>query len=324
MSSEIFKESEAASDIADRSTAKVPPVVSQAVPQELAHHSAGPHTRSLSPGYGGIVVNPIIKAEFRRWRARPLTYLAIVAVALAGIWYTLSYRTELEQFITSQQGMGADKWGRFGVRMIDLIVRPSTIIPLLMVWRALVSFRPSGLYQPFRTTFLTPGEFLWGIVTIPFIVSLLVIMLYTGIRLLPEGSLMFYYSSSPEIRVERMIHPFWVAFGVLFEGASNGAVICLAALYFGLLFKARMEALVPIIGFLLLLQSGHAIYDINDDTKRAFTAWLMERMTGEGDLTQNMTFAHLSQYLITGLPKLALCFVFWALTTWHLRERDMP
>jgi hypothetical protein len=283
--------------------------------------------KPLSPGYAGVVINPIIQAEFRRWRARPITYLAIVAVALGGIWYTLSYRTELQQFITSQQGMGADSWGMFAVRMLDLIVRPSTIIPLLMTWRALVSFRPSGLYQPFRTTFLTPGEFLWGIVTIPFIVSLVVLVLYTGIRLLPDGSsgsLMVYYSVTPEMRADRLVPPFWSAFGILFEGAANGAVICLAALYFGLLFKARMEALVPIVGFLLLLQGAQAWYYVNEAQQRTFTNWFVLRVTGDTDISTHALLVYLSQYLVVAIPKLALCFVFWALTTWHLRARDMP
>jgi hypothetical protein len=297
---------------------------STAIASEHSEGLAHNHPEPLSPGYAGVVINPIIRAEFRRWRARPLTYLAIVALAFAGIWYTLSYRSDLQQFVTAQPGIGSSMWGQFGLRMVDLIVRPSTIIPLLMTWRALVSFRPSGLYQPFRTTFLTPGEFLWGIITIPFAVSLLVIMIYTGVRLLPEGTLLLYYSVTPEMRAEQLVHPFWAAFGVLFEGAANGAVICLAALYFGLLFRARPEALVPIVAFLLVIQAGQAFYYVNEANNRTMTTWVVQLLTGEEDPMKHVTLAAMSQYLAMGVPKLGLCFVFWALTTWHLRARDMP
>lgn len=269
----------------------------------------------LSPGRAGRVFNPLVKAEFRRWVARPLQYLGIVAATLAGI-ILLYYQSSA---LTAVFGM--TPVGQFLRHLTLLIARPSTIVPLLMVWRALVSFRDGGLYRPFHTTFLTPGEFLWGIITIPFLVSFAILVAYVGAVLMPaqiEG----FYAFEP---VQRGA---WVGaiplriFLVLFEGAANGAVICFLALYVGLRGGATLAALFPVLIGVVLIQALQAVHFLFEADVSFWVSVHVLRPVLPATWVDESIIRESARLLVPAFPKLLACVVLWMLTVWHLRLRD--
>jgi len=265
----------------------------------------------VSPGAAGRVFNPIIIAEFRRWRARPFTYLSMVLVVFAGLvsLYQIKQGAFAAMAMRAGNVVGVD-WVQYGMNMINLVFRPSTILPLMMVWRALVSFRDGGLYKPFRTTFLTPGEFLWGIVTVPFLMSAVILVIYTGAVLAP--SMIEMHFAQPADR-----RNWWAAInvlGILFEGSMNGALICFVAMYFGLRGGARLGALFPVLAAVLVIQSAQAVgYTLSPRINGLFMG-----RTGEGWTLLQRTW----QFWVFGTPKVLLAAVFWWLTTRHLAKRD--
>lgn len=316
-------------------------------------------SRILSPGVAGSVFNPVVMAEFRRWKARPITYIGIVLLVLFGIslphlgdnWsFTRMIEGGLSRFFDwgPQAPIAAASedilvnWRVFSDTMVRLLIRPSTILPLLMVWRALVSFRAGGLYRPFRTTFLTPGEFLWGIISVPFAAAALILVFYVGYMLGPDviGA---YNRMPPDLRG---IHPFYHLLMILFEGAANGILICFVALYIGLRLNARLLALGPVIAVIFLIQVPHALFFAAPDVRQFFgnlpdqwlhlteglRAWLIHMGIGV-DPAAFETFRHGPSsvlpvlqrywtYLASGIPKIALAMVFWGLSKHYLRERD--
>ncbi len=289
----------------------------------------------LSPGFEGRVFNPIVVAEFRRWRAKPFTYLGIVLLTLLGIVLLYLSKSPTAPFgldhpvllkVTSDLAglrarfaelFGTGRGKGYADRMVDLVFRPSTILPLLMVWRALISFRDAGLYRPFRTTFLTPAEFLWGMIAVPFFVSALLLVVYTGGVLAP--GIMESYA-----RVEAwQPHPMIYIAGILFEGSLNGALICFVALFFALWFRVRWSTLVPVVAAILLMQ-GLQVWFMNLNPK--LVAWVAAQLTGgipgdpfaEPTGIQNLasrirTSRHLFFLYSSGLAKLVLCIPLWAL-----------
>ena len=315
-----------------------------------AFAAAGSSTRpadSLSPGAAGTVFNPIVWAEFRRWRARPFTYIGIVLLVLVLIILNRKNPNFLIDLLRSinlfPTGAAATTKPALLLQwMLQLLIRPSTLLPLLMVWRALRSFRKDKMYKPFRTTFLTPGEFLWGIISIPFLVSAAVIVFYTGWVLTP-GLIDTY--SRPNMFSERL-HPYWTIVGVIFEGGLNGAAICFVALYFGVRFNARLSSMLPVFLFVLIIQASHAVTfvyarEIGDFFERlpvhsieaiSDSARFLVRLglpISASAVDWLATFVEralfyleqLWRYLVPGIFKLGVCLFFWALTkSWMLGD----
>ena len=315
----------------------------------------------------GFVMNPVIVAEFRRWKARPLTYLLFSLLTLGILVYLHKTRTgglfvtsvfeNIDKLTALFNGVlgtdvipeltpllpaGGVGGGFIALRFIDnmcrLVLRPSTLIPVMMVWRAICTFRKDQMYRPLRTTFMTPGEFMFGVIAIPFLVSALIIMFYTGLFLAPriiEG----YFSMSPENRLEYTVHPLFTLSGILFEGCLNGAVICFVALYFGLRFNGRLTALVPVILFILLIQLISAmVFNLSSnfddhvtmflDGYRKFTevmGWKFDPslydMT-KWELIPNRYRAMFWVYGLSGTVKLVLCALLWQLSASHLKHRE--
>lgn len=268
-----------------------------------------------SPGSRGKVFNPVVRAEFRRWRARPFTYLGMVLVVLGAIVYAYQARgTGGLAFLA-----GGNRWLQLLNTMISHIVRPSTILPAMMVWRALVSFRPMGLYQPFRTTFLGPGEFLWGVIAVPFFVSALILIGYTGFVLSPQF-VQAYFSQEPGVIDWR---PVLTVAGILMEGSLNGALICFVALYLGLRTNARLWALFPLIAVIIAIQAAQSALSIpplSTWLASDFRSWLYTRISD--DPRRGFAFFTFSLYLVVAIPKLILCLVAWRMTTRFLRKAD--
>lgn len=276
-------------------------------------------TGPLSPGRAGRVFNPLVRAEVRRWMARPVQYLGIVAVAVAGIVLLYWQNDYVTLAFTWLFGGGA--LASYLRQLTLLIARPSTIVPLLMVWRALVSFRDGGLYKPFHTTFLTPGEFLWGVITVPFLVGFGILVVYVGAVLMP-AQLEGFYATPPEFR-----GPEWYAipvriFLILFEGAANAGVICFLALYLGLRGGATLAALFPVLVGVVAIQAMQAAFFLYEVDLHAYLVqnylrhWLPAEMLHQSLVRESL------RALLPAFPKLAACVVLWMLTTWHLRLRD--
>ncbi len=292
----------------------------------------------LSPGTKGRVFNPIVVAEFRRWRARPFTYLGMVLITLAGLslmyharsagagsiffsissagWFgNLMELMKLRGVAAPGAGTGG-KIAQFAGYLLLLILRPSTLLPLMMVWRALVSFRDAGLYKPFRTTFLRPDEFLWGMIAVPFCVSALILIFYTGAILSP-GLVRAYHMYPPTMSSP---HPYFQIIGILFEGSLNGALICFIALYFGVRSHVHLSALFPILLAVLLIQSAHACAYQFGVMQIIMDKWI--EVPQQEWTPAFKTLYRNALYLITGTPKLILCVIFWWLTTRLLITRD--
>lgn len=273
----------------------------------------------LSPGRAGRVFNPLVRAEVRRWMARPVQYLGIVAITLAGI--VLLYWQNDYVTLAFTWLFGGGPLASYLRQLTLLIARPSTIVPLLMVWRALVSFRDGGLYKPFHTTFLTPGEFLWGIIAVPFLVGFVILVLYVGAVLMPD-QIEGIYATPPDFRgVGWYAIPLRI-FLILFEGAANAGVICFLALYLGLRGGATLAALFPVLVCVVALQAAHALFFMYEAELHAHLVqaylrhWLPNEMLHSPGVRESL------RALLPALPKLAACVVLWMLTTWHLRLRD--
>jgi hypothetical protein len=257
---------------------------------------------TLSPGAAGSVFNPLVAAEFRRWRAKPLQYLSMVLVVFAGICYLYFNHQSLIQFPLT--------WSRevtlYFESLVRLLVRPSTILPLMMVWRAIVSFRDGGMYKPFRTTFLTPGEFLWGVIAVPFLLSGLLLVLYTGWVLGP-GIIERHNVFAPDARNG---HPLVLIAGILLEGSLNGAMICFIALYFGIRGEGRLTALMPVLALTLLVQALQAGLYVRSWEFLEFGRRFAAHRHGP-------LLVQLWPYLIQSAPKLVMAAAFW----WATRRR---
>ncbi|MGF1572439.1 MAG: hypothetical protein ACFCU1_05140 [Sumerlaeia bacterium] len=306
----------------------------------------GTTEEGLSRGPGAKQFNPLLLVELRRWRARPLTYSLFVIIAFAGIMLNryVNASTQdsilvtiglqfpnpdvLSNFTENNKGliqglpffgellaeylMGFNNLNYLLHTYITLLLRPSTIIPLLMVWRALITFGQSGYYKSLRMTFLHQRDFIWGIVTIPFWISAVILVLYVGIILSPNLA-MRYYAISP---TDRFIHPIWTISGILFEGATNGALICFLALYLGLRNGATLLNIFPVLLFILIIQFIMAIYlvqpqFINDLILPAPDDW---RLNNEEVPVLYRGLLSIKTFLVMGIPKLVACVVLYQLT----------
>jgi len=306
----------------------------------------------LSPGVYGRVFNPIVAAEFRRWRARPVTYMGMVLATFLGICFVYFGRGGLplgvdhpflaavtaatvkmrEWLLSPLPATGS--WRGWGNQYLNLILRPSTILPLMMVWRALVSFRDGGLYRPFRTTFLSPSEFLWGMIAVPFFAGALLLTIYTG-GILGPGIVTGYHSRPPGYPGSPP-HPVVQVAGILFEGGMNGALICFVALYCALLWNARPAALVPVVLCVLALQAAQCAYQLS--ASRAFVAVFGLLSGGAPEdpfapptpaqrlLMSARAYENLFFLFSSGIAKLLACLALWPLCRLQLRrtEDELP
>jgi hypothetical protein len=265
--------------------------------------AAGPK-QILSPGPSGSVFNPVVWAEFRRWRARPITYSLMTLLTVLAVGYLYAAQRDL-------LAGAASRWEQYLHILVRLVIRPSTIVPVMMVWRALVSFRDGSFYEPFRTTFLTPGQFLWGIVAVPFFVSAVILVGYTGIALAP-GVLESYFAITPE---RRTLAYFAVLPGILYEGSLNGILICFIALYFGLRGGAYLDSLMLVILFILGLEALQGIGHLNHYQLREYIPEV------DHEFLQR-TFEGLWMYVLMGTPKLILSVLFWSLAVRVVHTRE--
>jgi len=308
-------------------------------------------TEPVSPGYAGKVWNPILWAELRRWRARPVTYSAFVLVALAGIIANYYASVNQSSILSSLGLLFADPQvfskslieyrNQYGVpgflevpynmlasfnninylmeRWVSLILRPSTILPLLMVWRALVSFRSSDFYGSLQTTFLRPRDFLWGIVGIPFWISAIILILYTGLVLSPR-LVSSYYQIAPD---RRLVHPLWQIMGILFEGGLNGGMICTIALFFGLRWKARLSNIMPVLLMVFFVQFIQGIYITKNHAINTFFFENLYQIPPR-DLTETQAVLRSTLiYLMMGTPKIFVVILFWYLSAREIRKQAM-
>lgn len=305
----------------------------------------GTSPEGLSRGAGAKQFNPLLLVELRRWRARPLTYASFVIIALAGILLNRYFNQTAQTTILATVGLQFPSpdvfsrmiesheqsflWLPFGKEFADylkgfsnlntllhtyisLLLRPSTVIPLLMVWRALFTFRQSGYYGALRMTFLHPRDFIWGIVTIPFWISAVILVLYVGIVLTPDLAMRFY-AIAPD---ERSIHPMWLIAGILFEGALNGALICFLALYLGLRYGANLLNIFPVVLFILVIQFIMAIYLVQPEFVNSILLPFPETWEASNkDLSALFRgILSLERYLVMGVPKLLACALLYRLT----------
>lgn len=315
--------------------------------KERPYRLFGTTTEGLSRGPGAKQFNPLLLVEMRRWRARPFTYAAFVIIALAGIllnrYLNSSVQTSIlaaiglqfptpdlfSQFIEGQQNFllnfpfgeliykylrGFNNLNYLMHSYISLLLRPSTVVPLLMVWRALITFRESGYYNSLRMTFLHQRDFIWGLVTIPFWISAVILVFYVGLVLSPN-LIQRYYAVAPD---ERVIHPMWNIAGILFEGAANGALICFLALYLGLRKGATLLNVFPIIAFILVIQFIMALYlvqpaFINELLFPFPESWNMKPDNRELSPIVRSILANVN-FLVMGVPKLIACVVLYQMS----------
>lgn len=274
----------------------------------------------MSPGSGGPeVFNPLIIAEFRRWRARPVTYLAMVFVALLSITAVYFIRTnaldlggltvfdiKVQDLLNGRIARDAGPVGQFTYFLVPLLIRPSTIIPLMMVWRCLWSFRNGHMFAALRTTFLRPGDFLWGVIAVPFFISGIVLVLYTGLVLMP-GLIESHFARPGEYRTPA----YWLrATAILYEGALNGAVVSFIALYFGIRGRVRPAMLVPVFFAVLGVQCLTAWAWNAEWLVRAPLSALHDRYEWF-DRNLRDIVGQLWVYFVAGTPKLVLTIGLW-------------
>lgn len=199
--------------------------------------------------------NPFIIAEFRRWRNRPLPYIAIAFMLVSLI--VLSHQYATGAFALRQPG----RFAAFLMGLGGLLLRPSAIVPAVMVWRALYSYRDGPMYEPFRTTFLRPGHFAWGILAVPCFLSLLTVLLYTGIQILPN--IISSYAAMGAVPLYEPIIGKAIALrigSILFEGFANGFLLATVTLYLGIRTRARLEGVFLAVAACLAVQLAHALY----------------------------------------------------------------
>lgn len=196
--------------------------------------------------------NPLLRAEVRRWRAKPITYSAFAVLLGMMLGFTYYVRTRNALFAP------AAGFGIYLNAMVSLVLRPSAIIPALMVWRALYSFRTGPLYEPFRLTYLTPGQFVRGVAAVPFAVSLLVVLGYTTVVLAP----LVYERWSFWLTVKGQEHLTWWGLwgelgGIIIEGAVNGMLIAMITFHLALRHRVELTGLAMAFLCCILVQVCH-------------------------------------------------------------------
>lgn len=298
--------------------------------------SPAPASTEVSPAEAGwrspvltarFVLNPLIAAEIRRWRARPFSYggmLVFVFVSIClllysqqiGGWFSRVFGARggglfgaLPSADNLRQAFGGDL-GRIVSSLWQLIIRPSTLLPVMMVWRALVSLREPGLYEPFRLTYLSPAEFLWGIVAVPFFISSLILIGYTGIVIGPRIIDSYYYSIPGS---QGTLFYTQIVAGILLEGSANGALISFVALFYGIRGKARLSALMPLVVAVFVIQLAQALAFIHWDHIQQFL-----RLPRLPFAEIPKDFDQRWRYLLIGAVKLVLAIGLYGITLQRL------
>ncbi len=270
--------------------------------------SVGVQPRVL--GFGGEspvgarrVENPFFRAELRRWRARPLFYSGLGIVA-----------TILIAYVVHQQRGGAvlargtpNPILDFLQRTFVYVVRPSSIVPAIMVWRALYSFREGPFYEPFRVTFLRPGQFVWGVIAVPCVVSALLLSAYT-IAFLGPGVFDRWPAAvyPPEYRRMCMLMPPALIASIIVDGAINGLFVALVTAHAGIKYRLSAASLAYAAVACVVVQGANACLapysaDISMAIARRYP----------GNLVVNWVIPSLLPYYLYSLPKLLLCLLVW-------------
>lgn len=270
--------------------------------------SVGAQARVLDFGGGspvgvGSVENPLFRAEFRRWRARPLFYSGLGIVA-----------TILIAYIVHQQHGGAvlargtpNPILDFLQRTFVYVVRPSSIVPAIMVWRALYSFREGPFYEPFRVTFLRPGQFVWGVIAVPCLVSALILSVYT-VAFLGPGVFGRWPAAvyPPEFRWVCEIMPPALIVSIIVDGAVNGLFVALVTVHAGIKYRLSAASLALAASACVLVQAANAYLA---PMSVEISMWISRQYPG--NLAANWILPNLLPYYLYSLPKLALCWVVW-------------
>jgi hypothetical protein len=220
---------------------------------------------ACSPMNTGGAENPFFRAEFKRWRAKPLLYMGFAL--LLAVLLAVNYHQRLASFpfATGKR----DILQMYVLPMLNqlyfLVMRPSAVIPALMVWRALYAFRDGPMYEPFRLTMVTPGQFLRGVCGIPLLVGLGIVLAYATLVVMPtviQGSepLGRAYSrqhGSYERVMLILVAPNMIA--VIGEGFANGLLISVGTMLFGVRSRARLEGLIHAVLFCVAIQALQSI-----------------------------------------------------------------
>ncbi len=270
--------------------------------------SVGAGTQAL--GFGGgspvgerSVENPLFRAEFRRWRARPLFYSGLGIVA-----------TVLIAYIVHQQRGGAvlargtpNAILDFLQRTFVYVVRPSSIVPAIMVWRALYSFREGPFYEPFRVTFLRPGQFLWGVIAVPCLVSALILTAYT-VGFLGPGVYQRWPAAvyPPEFRWICEFMPPALIVSIIVDGVVNGFFVALVTAHAGIKYRLSAASLALAASACVVVQ---ALNSYLAPVAPEISMWIARQYPG--NMGVNWILPSLLPYYLYSIPKLALCVFIW-------------
>ncbi|MDX2176649.1 MAG: hypothetical protein SF028_09265 [Candidatus Sumerlaeia bacterium] len=287
------------------------------------HHEA--HQRALAdlsalPSLTGKTENPFYRAELRRWRNRPLTYMGIGLLTafligvvvrqrqlgLVGIGAAFGAQSQLLVFIEST---------------IFLMLRPSAIIPAVMVWRALLSFRPGPFYEPFRTTFITPSQFIRGVIGVPVLVSAAIMACYVLFMFAETtfGNWQMYRLPQDQEWLREWA-PWMQLASVFFEGAVNGFIMAVVACWAGLRFRLGIASIMAIGLFSFAIQGTTQLLWMlfSDQAQRIAYDWR------DG---ARLLYFSLNQYYWWAAPKILLgAYLWWRCVRWlrYCREEDRP
>jgi len=273
-----------------------------AAPQEIVEPRGW-----VSPVGDKPVENPFYLAELRRWRAKPLFYsgVAIFATILIGL--------TVQERVTA---LGPGATGMLTVyleRMFSLLLRPSSIIPAILVWRALYSFREGPFYEPFRTTFLPPKAFVFGVIAVPCLVSVLLVLGYTGTYLAPgilEGASI--YGNYPGFEYLQWVIPTTQLTAILIEGVSNGLLIAIITAYAGIRYRLAVSAVLVVVAFCVVVQG---ITVLSTPFVEELRFYLVR--TYGANMARYTLISTLLHYYVWSVPKYILAAFLWR---WTLRD----
>jgi hypothetical protein len=273
-----------------------------AMPQEIVEPRGW-----VSPVGDRPVENPFYLAELRRWRARPLFYSGVAIFATVLIGLTVNER------VTAIGPAASSVLTAYLERMFSLMLRPSSIVPAILVWRALYSFREGPFFEPFRTTFMPPKTFVWGVIAVPCMVSVMLVLGYTGAYLAP-GILerAEIYKQYPKFEYLQWVVPSSQLVSILIEGASNGLLIAIITAYAGIRYRLAVSGVLLVFAFCVAIQG---ITVISTPFVEEFRFFLV-RSYG-ADLAKYTLISTLLHYYVWSIPKFYLAWLLWG---WTVRD----
>lgn len=273
-----------------------------AMPQEIAEPRAW-----VSPVGEKPVENPFYLAEIRRWRARPLFYSGV------GIFATILIGLTVNERVMAIGPAASSALTMYLERMFSLMLRPSSIVPAILVWRALYSFREGPFFEPFRTTFMPPKTFVWGVIAVPCFVSVMLVLGYTSAYLAPgiiERAKM--YEMYPNFEYLSWLMPTTQITSIIVEGVSNGLLIAIITAYAGIRYRLGVMGALMVFVFCFALQCVTVITTPVVEELRFF----LVRQFG-ADLPKYTLISTLLHYYVWSIPKFILAWFLWR---WTVRD----